>query len=340
MNAEHFMELLNTLPDEMLVSAAQAAQKRNRKPIIYLISAVAACLVIGLTAAVYPKLRTQTPEIVPPNISSETTTQTELTTTSVSSATQTTKTSASLTTTIGSQTVSTAESSVIFMTSAQSVSAAETVSEQTATTEQTIQTTLTTASATATQNRLTTTTTTTTTVRTTISTTTTTLTTTTTTADEHKGDLQEQSEIIPTKLLVLSCAKTKLNVSLSPGPTDIYTEQCTFLLDNSIPESIVPIPVERTYDDLYVTVFTCNKDISITGGVLDTEAENLVLTADCLLTTDGDFTLRGYEFLIQLPHSILNSNPSCQMQFRYQNEPDYVSQTGDTIPVQIIGAMP
>lgn len=335
MNAEHFMELLNTLPDEMLVSAAQAAQKRNRKPIIYLISAVAACLVIGLTAAVYPKLRTQTPEIVPPNISSETTTQTELTTTSASSAAQTTKTSASLTTTIGSQTVSTAESSVIFMTSAQSVSAAETVSEQTATTEQTIQTTLTTASATATQSRLSTTTTT---VRTTISTTTTTLTTTTTTADEHKGDPQEQSEIIPTKLLGLSCAKTKLNVSLSPGPTDIYTEQCTFLLDNMIPESIMP--VERTYDDLYVTVFTCNKDISITGGVLDTEAENLVLTADCLLTTDGDFTLRGYEFLIQLPHSILNSNPSCQMQFRYQNEPDYVSQTGDTIPVQIIGAMP
>ena len=337
MNAEHFMELLNTLPDEMLVSAAQAAQKRNRKPIIYLISAVAACLVIGLTAAVYPKLRTQTPEIVPPNISSETTTQTELTTTSASSATQTTKTSASLTTTIGSQTVSTAESSVIFMTSAQSVSAAETVSEQTATTEQTIQTTLTTASATATQSRLSTTTTT---VRTTISTTTTTLTTTTTTADEHKGDPQEQSEIIPTKLQVFSCAKTKLNVSLSPALTDIYTEQCTFLLDNSIPESIVPVPVERTYDDLYVTVFTCNKDISITGGVLDTEAENLVLTADCLLTTDGDFTLRGYEFLIQLPHSILNSNPSCQMQFRYQNEPDYVSQTGDTIPVQIIGAMP
>ena len=337
MNAEHFMELLNTLPDEMLVSAAQAAQKRNRKPIIYLISAVAACLVIGLTAAVYPKLRTQTPEIVPPNISSETTTQTELTTTSVSSATQTTKTSASLTTTIGSQTVSKAESTVMSMTSVQSVSAAETVSEQTATTEQTIQTTLTTASATATQTRLTTATTAATTVRTTISTISDA---TTTTADEHKVEVPEQKESIPTQSEAFWCEKTKLNVSLSPGPTDIYTEQCTFLLDNSIPESIVPIPVERTYDDLYVTVFTCNKDISITGGVLDTEAENLVLTADCLLTTDGDFTLRGYKFLIQLPHSILNSNPSCQMQFRYQNEPDYVSQTGDTIPVQIIGAMP
>ena len=336
MNAERFMELLNTLPDEMLVSAAQAAPKRNRKPIIYLISAAAACLVVGLTAAIYPKLRTQTPEIVPSGISSETTAQTESTTTSASSAAQTTTTSTVLTATAAQpQTVSTAESSVSSMTSAQSESAAETVSEQTATTEQTIQTTLTTASATATQSRLSTTTTAATTVRTTISTISDA---TTTTADEHKVEVPEQKESIPTQSEAFWCEKTKLNVSLSPGPTDIYTEQCTFLLDNMIPESIVP--VERTYDDLYVTVFTCNKDISITGGVLDTEAENLVLTADCLLTTDGDFTLRGYKFLIQLPHSILNSNPSCQMQFRYQNELDYISQTGDTIPVQIIGAMP
>ena len=65
MNAETFLELMNTLPDEMIVTAVHAEYKRKRMP-VYLLPAAAACLVIGLAAAVYPKLRMQTPEVTEP----------------------------------------------------------------------------------------------------------------------------------------------------------------------------------------------------------------------------------------------------------------------------------
>ena len=58
------MELLNDLPDEMVDSAAEPQIRRS--PIIrYRISAIAACLVLLLSAAVYPKLRIQKPEQLP-----------------------------------------------------------------------------------------------------------------------------------------------------------------------------------------------------------------------------------------------------------------------------------
>lgn len=73
MNAETFLELMNTLPDEMIVTAVHAEYKRKRMP-VYLLPAAAACLVIGLAAAVYPKLRMQTPEVMePPAVTAETT---------------------------------------------------------------------------------------------------------------------------------------------------------------------------------------------------------------------------------------------------------------------------
>ena len=73
MNAETFLELMNTLPDEMIVKAVHAEYKRKRMP-VYLLPAAAACLVIGLAAAVYPKLRMQTPEVTePPAVTAETT---------------------------------------------------------------------------------------------------------------------------------------------------------------------------------------------------------------------------------------------------------------------------
>ena len=62
MNAERFMELMNTLPDDMIDTAVHAEYRRRPKLIRFL-PAIAACLVIGIFAAVYPKLRIQTPEI-------------------------------------------------------------------------------------------------------------------------------------------------------------------------------------------------------------------------------------------------------------------------------------
>ncbi|MBP0989451.1 MAG: hypothetical protein J6S92_14415, partial [Oscillospiraceae bacterium] len=83
MNAEQFFELMNTLPDDMLVSAVRSEPKQNRKP-MYIISAVAACLIVGVTAVVYPKLKVQPPEIREPDVTvTETTTATGTTETSV-----------------------------------------------------------------------------------------------------------------------------------------------------------------------------------------------------------------------------------------------------------------
>ncbi|MBR6718598.1 MAG: hypothetical protein IKI77_09700 [Oscillospiraceae bacterium] len=65
MNTIELSELLNELPDEMIVTAVRGASRR-RIMLIRTLPAIAACLVIGLTAAIYPKLRTQTPEITEP----------------------------------------------------------------------------------------------------------------------------------------------------------------------------------------------------------------------------------------------------------------------------------
>lgn len=63
MNAQVFSELLTDISDEYIVSAANPHSKPIRW---YQISAIAACIVLLVSAAVYPKLRTRTPEITEP----------------------------------------------------------------------------------------------------------------------------------------------------------------------------------------------------------------------------------------------------------------------------------
>jgi len=66
-NPTAFSELLTDISDEFIDSAAEP----QRKPVHwYPISAVAACIVLLISAAVYPKLRTQMPEIIAPPVSS------------------------------------------------------------------------------------------------------------------------------------------------------------------------------------------------------------------------------------------------------------------------------
>ena len=70
---------MNTLPDDMIVSAVHAEYKRRTLP-VWLMPAAAACLIIGITAAVYPKLRMQKPPVTEPVVSIMETTGTQMTT--------------------------------------------------------------------------------------------------------------------------------------------------------------------------------------------------------------------------------------------------------------------
>ena len=63
MNPKSFLEMLSDISDEYIVSAANPHSKPIRW---YQISAAAACIVLLIAAAVYPKLRIQTPEITEP----------------------------------------------------------------------------------------------------------------------------------------------------------------------------------------------------------------------------------------------------------------------------------
>lgn len=64
MNPKSFLGMMSDISDEYIVSAA----KPHSKPIRwYQISAVAACIVLLISAAIYPKLRIQTPEITEPS---------------------------------------------------------------------------------------------------------------------------------------------------------------------------------------------------------------------------------------------------------------------------------
>lgn len=103
MNAERFMELMNTLPDDMIVMAVHAEYRRRPKLIRFL-PAVAACLVIGIFAAVYPKLRIQTPEITEPP-AAIVTTETTITTTELSNRSETQTATSPIQTSFASATV-------------------------------------------------------------------------------------------------------------------------------------------------------------------------------------------------------------------------------------------
>ena len=77
MNPEQFILMMNDLPDAVIDSANSPVVKQNHN-IWYMIPAVAACFIALIAAAVYPKLRSQTPEITEPPaeiITTETTTQ-------------------------------------------------------------------------------------------------------------------------------------------------------------------------------------------------------------------------------------------------------------------------
>ena len=89
MNATAFSELLTDIADEYIVSAANPQRRSIRW---YQISAVAACIVLVISAAVYPKLRGSQPDISdPPAYSAETTAlTTESGTETISTDTQTT----------------------------------------------------------------------------------------------------------------------------------------------------------------------------------------------------------------------------------------------------------
>ena len=83
MNANLFSELLTDISDEYIVSAANPHSKPIRW---YQISAAAACIVLLIAAAIYPKLRMQAPEITEPpaaTVTAETTAQTTAETTAV-----------------------------------------------------------------------------------------------------------------------------------------------------------------------------------------------------------------------------------------------------------------
>ena len=63
MNPKTFLGVMSNISDEYIVSAANPHSKPIRW---YQISAAAACIVLLIAAAVYPKLRIQTPEITEP----------------------------------------------------------------------------------------------------------------------------------------------------------------------------------------------------------------------------------------------------------------------------------
>lgn len=63
MNAIRFSEILTDIPEEFIESAAELHGKPIRW---YRISAIAACIVLLISAAVYPRLRTQPPELTVP----------------------------------------------------------------------------------------------------------------------------------------------------------------------------------------------------------------------------------------------------------------------------------
>ena len=63
MNPKSFLGMMSDISDEYIVSAANPHSKTIHW---YQISAVAACIVLLIAAAVYPKLRSQTPEITEP----------------------------------------------------------------------------------------------------------------------------------------------------------------------------------------------------------------------------------------------------------------------------------
>ena len=87
MNPLRFSEILADIPDEFIVSAAEPQKKTVHWSTI---SAVAACIVLLISAAVYPRLRVKTPEMIAPSATTTETVGTTTTEQTHSSETQTT----------------------------------------------------------------------------------------------------------------------------------------------------------------------------------------------------------------------------------------------------------
>lgn len=102
MNPEQFILMMNALPDAVIDSANAPVIRQKRKP-LFIVPAAAACILVLIAAAVYPKLRMQTPEIAEP---SAYTTETTAVTTAVTADT----TTAAVVTVSSSQTQTTAVS--------------------------------------------------------------------------------------------------------------------------------------------------------------------------------------------------------------------------------------
>lgn len=313
MNDTDLLAMLDAIPDEFILSAA----KPQKRPVHlrYGISALAACLLLVLAAAVYPKLRAQSPPVSPPPA------ETTITTTP----TETTATPAPESVVVP----------VVTTTETQPESAAET----------TVSTTLPTSPDTTecttilTTSHTTHTTHTTDTTRPATSTTTVIGTTDTTAFENDETQAKQDPQIVSsTRYEQTELRYTKGIGDVSPDLTDIYTETCTFSLDNRIEESTKPDA--KMTDTLLITVYTRNKDISLTGGSLDVLSRRLVLTADCLLTADGDFTLRAYTFTVRVPHGVLDDVPSCDVRFRYQNDLNYAPNPTNSISVDVHGELP
>ncbi len=83
MNPKSFLGMMSDISDEYIVSAANPHSKSIHW---YQVSAIAACIVLLISAAIYPKLRIQTPEITEPPaaiVTTETTAQTAAETTTM-----------------------------------------------------------------------------------------------------------------------------------------------------------------------------------------------------------------------------------------------------------------
>lgn len=83
MNPTTFLGMMSDISDEYIVSAANPHSKSIHW---YQVSAIAACIVLLISAAIYPKLRMQTPEITEPPaaiVTTETTAQTAAETTTM-----------------------------------------------------------------------------------------------------------------------------------------------------------------------------------------------------------------------------------------------------------------
>ena len=73
MNPEQFILIMNNLPDAVIDSANAPVIRQKRKA-VFMIPAAAACFLVLIAAAVYPKLQPQKPEVAePPVIAAETT---------------------------------------------------------------------------------------------------------------------------------------------------------------------------------------------------------------------------------------------------------------------------